>query len=338
MANSLNAKEFAWKLFDRIVADAAPDDIFTSPWFVDESGALQYEPDYGTLRALAGVPLLLGSKTQSGIPALALDVWVSYELKRAGFNPDAIWPRASHPRVLPAAVSRLLATLPRKESEMLAARISNSASLSGVTSSSANILGKNYFKQVDVIMTDWNTGPEILISTKRMDSSYGNNATNRVEEAYGDAKNLRLRYPLAAHGFLFVVRSQIFDQEPDRAAWIDDLLIKLGREDDAYDATCMMVLEYEDVVEGQFASLMQRVAELSQIEQIEAALQALPTVSTPTDQVSVGLRPGVFLARIIQHVLDVTPITQHKVARQRIGGPFVLDERIGLDESGPYSL
>ena len=31
-------------------------------------------------------------------------------------------------------------------------------------------------------------GPELMISTKRMDSSFGNNAANRVEESYGDAE------------------------------------------------------------------------------------------------------------------------------------------------------
>ena len=31
-----------------------------------------------------------------------------------------------------------------------------------------------------------------MVSTKRMDSSFGKNAANRVEESYGDAKNLRL--------------------------------------------------------------------------------------------------------------------------------------------------
>ena len=62
----------------------------------------------------------------------------------------------------------------------------------------ANLLGKNYVKQVDVVMSGWATGPELMVSTKRMDSSFGKNAANRVEESYGDAKNLRLRHPQAA--------------------------------------------------------------------------------------------------------------------------------------------
>lgn len=97
-----------------------------------------------------------------------------------------------------------------------------------------------------MIITDWATGPELLISTKRMDSSYGKNAANRVEESYGDAKNLRLRYPLAALGFAFGLRSDILQKEPKKAAWLFDLLGKLGQEDDAYHATCLVLMEHAD--------------------------------------------------------------------------------------------
>src|SRR5438045_1337417 len=79
-----------------------------------------------------------------------------------------------------------------------------------------------------------------------MDSSYGKNAPNRVEESYGDAKNLRLRHPLAALGFVFGLRSDILDKEPATADWLFDLLIKLGREDDAYHATCLILMGYAD--------------------------------------------------------------------------------------------
>ena len=68
----------------------------------------------------------------------------------------------------------------------------------GGVGSSANVLGKNYVKQVDVVMSDWDTGPQLLISTKWMDSSFGKNAANRVEESCGDAKNFRHRYRRSA--------------------------------------------------------------------------------------------------------------------------------------------
>src|SRR6185312_11768958 len=104
-----------------------------------------------------------------------------------------------------------------------------------------NILGKNYVKQVDVVMSDWDTGPELLISTKRMDSSFGKNAANRIEESYGDAKNLRLRHPQAGLGFFYGLSSAAFVEEPGKAAWILDLLIKMGQEEDAYDAVGLVV-------------------------------------------------------------------------------------------------
>lgn len=150
----------------------------------------------------------------------------------------------SIPRILPASVASLLQSLPRNIQQAVADRVNKQASISGVTSSSASILGKNYLKQVDVIITDWATGPELLISTKRMDSSYGKNAPNRIEESYGDAKNLRLRHPLAALGFVFGLRSDILQKEPATAEWLFDLLAKLGREDDAYHATCLVLMEY----------------------------------------------------------------------------------------------
>lgn len=77
-----------------------------------------------------------------------------------------------------------------------------------------------------------------------MDSSFGKNAANRVEESYGDAKNLRLRHPLAALGFVYGLCSTIFNESPDKAEWLIDLLQKLGREDDAYHAVALIIIEY----------------------------------------------------------------------------------------------
>ncbi|MEO1975689.1 MAG: hypothetical protein ABGX15_06030, partial [Paracoccaceae bacterium] len=188
-----STKQRGWVLFDRIVADAAHGGIHSNPWR-GQPGSLRYEPDTKTLERLLGVPLLLDANTQSGVPALALDVWLSYELRRAGFTDNETWPRATHPRILPAAAADLVAGLPRQLRERVQAEIDRRPSITGVTSASASILGKNYFKQVDVIITGDRTGPELLISTKRMDSSYGKNAPNRIEESYGDAKNLRLRH------------------------------------------------------------------------------------------------------------------------------------------------
>ncbi|MFT3944048.1 MAG: hypothetical protein QM705_09560 [Ancrocorticia sp.] len=246
-AKSTSTKAQAWRFFDRIVSLAAPGGHYSNPWMMDRDGALRYRPDFTTLEKLLGVPLYLEASTTTGVPALALDVWLSYELRRAGFDEDSTWPRATAPRVLPGPVASLLQSLPLPERKALLQRILSS-SPTGVAPSQALILGKNYRKQVDVVMSNWSTGPEILISTKRMDSSFGKNAQNRIEEAYGDAKNLRLRHPMAALGFFFGIRSTAFTQESRTAEFIADLLHKLGEEDDAYHATCLLPIEYGDQV------------------------------------------------------------------------------------------
>jgi hypothetical protein len=327
-----SAKDKAWVIFDRIVADASPEGIHANPWLKQNDGQLRYQPDYETLVRLLGVPLYLNVDTRTGVPALSLDVWLSYELRRAGFDPDATWPRGTHPRILPMPVANLLKAVPAKERAQLHARLTRNAAVAGVTSASASILGKNYLKQVDVIMTDWATGPELLISTKRMDSSYGKNAANRVEESYGDAKNLRLRHPLAALGFVFGLRSDILQKEPDTAEWLLDLLGKLGREDDAYHATCLVMIEYADalvpsadsgedpedpLVAAGLEADEDIGAEVSEVpeSEVDLALSSLPLVTIRHDAVPDELTPAVFLAAMVNRVLDATPVNMHKAAR-----------------------
>ena len=53
----------------------------------------------------------------------------------------------------------------------------------------------------------WQRGPDVLISTKTQFSSYLNNKNNRYEEAVGEADNLRDRHPMAAMGFVYLVRT-----------------------------------------------------------------------------------------------------------------------------------
>jgi len=329
-----STKALAWPLFDRIVADRLSESgEYTSPWIRDEDGTLGFVPDYATLERLLGVPLYLKAATTTGVPALALDVWLAYELRRAGFAPDSVWPRATHPRILPGTVAALLAALPKAQSKGLLERLTREGSVQGVTASSASILGKNYSKQVDVIMADWSTGPELLISTKRMDSSYGKNAPNRVEESYGDAKNLRLRHPLAALGFAFGLRNDVFDKEPDTADWLLDLLAKLGREDDAYHATCVILMQYgTDVTpppdtggedEDRLApagleevrSNEDAPAEVSAVE-IAVTLAQLPQVRVDHARTPDNLSPARFLASMVNHVLDTTPVNLHVEARR----------------------
>ena len=334
MAAKPSSKAEAWILFDRIVDQAAPGGVHSNPWMVGPEGRLAFQPDYATLEQLLGVPLHLRAQTQSGVPALALDVWLSYELRRAGFERDQVWPRPVNPRVLPAAAASLMAALPGPLRKQITERVAKATSMPGVTSSSAAILGKNYLKQVDVIMTDWATGPELLISTKRMDSSYGKNAPNRIEESYGDAKNLRLRHPLSALGFVFGLRSDILQKEPRTADWLMDLLGKLGREDDAYHATCLILMEYSDDVapadgaaEPPDPGILEPGPEPEDVGEdvsapapdnaVDRTLETLPTVKIRIDRIPDDLAPSRFLTAMVTRVLSATPVNMHEEARLR---------------------
>jgi hypothetical protein len=331
VAVKTNSRSKAWGIFDHIVAEAAQKSKPT-PWVIDANGKYSFVPDYATLQKLLGVPLHLKATTTSGVPALALDVWMSYEFRRAGFDADQVWPRPTAPRILPPVILKLMKTLPVKMREDLGERIFKGKSIPGVTTASANILGKNYLKQVDVIISDWATGPELLVSTKRMDSSYANNAANRIEESYGDAKNLRLRHPLAALGFAFGVRSDILDSKKTKAPWLFDLLEKLGREDDAYHSTCLVLMDYEGAAlprgkkvvsaapenrePGAVNSVDEEVLQLS-FDALKLIVQKLPDVTIRHDATPEVLSPARFFTTLITRILDITPINLHEEVRLR---------------------
>jgi hypothetical protein len=316
-------REQAWALFDKITKDASTAGS-TNPWRPRAAGEPAYEPDYDTLRKLLGVPALLSASTRTGVPALALDVWMAYELRRCGFDADAVWPRATAPRVLPVEVSRMVDDLPGRLKTPLLELISKGR-VKGAGGASANILGKNYVKQVDVGFSSWDTGPELLISTKRMDSSFGKNAMNRIEESYGDAKNLRLRHPQAGHGFFYGLRATAFVNEPDTAELLIDLLIKMGQEDDAYDAVGLVVLDWDgagDDPDADAADTGPTFAEDASVPEVpddvvEAQLQQLPTMELRFDKVPAELDPARFIGLLATKVMRNSPIKFHRAARQR---------------------
>lgn len=334
-------KAVAWTLFDRIIDRATlGSQAYSNPWQSDARGGPRgYAPDYPTLQRLLGVPLLLGAPSQSGVPALALDVWTAYELRRAGFAPDLVWPRATAPRILPSTLVALLKDATRTQRDVLESMLRSGKTFGNETGASANILGKNYVKQVDVVMSSWNTGPELMISTKRMDSSFGKNAANRVEESYGDAKNLRSRHPQAALGFLYCLSSDAFTpQYADVAAWIVDLLSKLGREDDAYDGVCLVVPDLNDRVddaaphlddEDPLVAAGVRATETPDAvlpvtlaeDEVDERLRELPRVWLRRDAVPTNLTPEVFFSTMVDRVLDNSPINFHREARKRRAAP-----------------
>lgn len=321
-------KTQGWVLFDHIVSEAPLREV--SPWTVD-GGEANYSPDYGTLARLLGVPIFLNATSQSGVPALALDVWAAYELRRAGFHPDRVWPRAAAPRVMPFDVAALVDSLPKGLKDSVQQRLEKGLS-GGTSSASANLLGKNYVKQVDVVMSSWQTGPELMISTKRMDSSFGKNAANRVEESYGDAKNLSLRHPQAALGFLYALRSTAFTEEPDTAAWLLDLLAKLGREDDAYDAVCLIVPEWggsipadddggatEDAAPITLEPAVDDVGS-EPVPVVRISVDSISPVTLRHDLIPPELSPARFFKIIADTVLGNSPINFHTEARARRAG------------------
>ena len=114
-------RERGWCLFDQIIESAPGRD--TSPWALVE-GRVTFVPDYDTLSKLLGVPVYLNATSQSGVPALALDVWVSYEMRRAGFDADKVWPRASEPRVFPYEIHAFVESLPAPVKKLVRERIS----------------------------------------------------------------------------------------------------------------------------------------------------------------------------------------------------------------------
>jgi hypothetical protein len=182
------------------------------------------------------------SKTRSGRLANAIDAWVATELRRAGFPADEVWPRLTKPRVLPREVGLFVQGLPKKLRSDVEAQLVHNAT---VAPRDAKVLGRAYVKQVDVVIAQWSRGPKLMVSTKSMVSSFGNNLKNRFEESYGDAKNLRTRFPLAAIGFLFVFRSTIL-AKPGRFESAIDMLRKLRSEMDVYDTTGMVGAEWDD--------------------------------------------------------------------------------------------
>ena len=68
---------------------------------------------------------------------------------------------------------------------------------------------------------------------------------NRFEEAYGDAKNLRGRYPLTAHGFFYLAETSI-QTEAQSFAKLVHMLRRLRRRGDVYDACALLLYQRVD--------------------------------------------------------------------------------------------
>ncbi len=288
-----------WDAYGNVLADRPN----ASPWADDGDGSRRFEPDFDALASLISIPIEAGSESQTGRLAKAIDAWTANELRRAGFDEDEVWPRLTKPRVLPRDLALYLRGLPVKERAAAEARVLANKS---VAPSDARVLGRAYTKQVDVLIAQWSRGPELLVSTKSMVSSFRNNLPNRFEESYGDAKNLRGRYPLVSMGFLMLMRSTAAD-EPGTLDRVTDMLRKLRDDQDVYDATCLVLAEWSDGPEFSGVTVRQ-------------------------DLVPPDLGAGAFLSGLVEAVLARTPIGMHVPVRE------VRDQRaLEIDEADETS-
>jgi hypothetical protein len=295
----------------------------TSPW--DQSGA--YKPDYQLLHALIDVTVQNGKAfdAQTGALAAATNVWVATELRRAGVDPNRVWPRADQPRTLPwdaaagAATLKLrkdpaqlpsswgvtspltasdLLTIQQKTVDALLAEIGKGPALPPDPSThrrpnAANILGAHFPKEIDVSMARYDRGLELGVSTKTMIASPTKNIPNRREEASGDLLNIRRRFPLSAFGYFFLLEYQI----AQNAGWFNkiiDMCRKVavatpGDEANAYDASCLLVVELQD----------------------NPPKTAVHEAAAPDD-----LRADIFFARMIDSLLFRSQADDHRDARQ----------------------
>lgn len=285
-------------VYDAVLAAAPIDD----PWTHEKGETPTYVPAYGVLEDLLTSAVQHGAASEDGLFPKGIDLWISYELRRAGFLDQETWPRSARPRVLAREVHALIEKLPESRvrgfpglnlRQMVRDRANDIAS---VTPTNAVILGRAYNKQVDVVMARWDRGPELLASTKAQLSSFSNNLPNRFEEAVGDAANLSSRYPLAAVGFFFLQRDTILTEEPDVYERTMDMMRKLRSHAPGlgYTSTGLCLVNFNDTIPAEER-----------------------TVRVMLDRVPEDLRPDRFLVEMIETVLAATPITEHVPVREK---------------------
>lgn len=309
--------------FDDLIP-AAP---WVNPWQAD--GAFRVDDDM--LRSLLAAAV--GTSQASGTVAAAVDVWAAEELRRAGFDPDEVWPRRTSPRVLPRDVRNFVNQgLTKALRSQVEARYASSGARNALPAE-AQVMGSAYSKQADVVIASWAAGIEVLISTKTMLSSYQKNLRNRFEEGYGDAKNLRGRHPLASLGFVFVVGSDIPDVSLEFAI---DMLRKLTTEPDVYDCACLIVVEGasgtieepatdERDIDDEPTSLLnlpQGDGSGPEVDLDVADLDGVAEVALRPDAVPIDLSAGRFFETLIGAALSRMPVAVYPEVRQRRQAPL----------------
>jgi hypothetical protein len=263
----------------------------SSPW--GPRGGYHFDPDL--LCRLIDVQVAGGSAlvAASGGLALAVDVWIATELRRAGIDADAVWPRITRPRLLPQSVARAARSFKfAADPTVQAVQVATLAKLlDSIGASQSNVMGGLFFKEIDVVIAEHDRGLELGVSTKTMTGSAGKNVGNRFEEAAGDLLNIRKRYPLATFGYAFLVTANVPRDEP--AAWerIKDMCHKLttlsvADETASYDASCLVVVDWD----GGHATLDETLV--------------------PRD-----LSPGAFFNTLLRRLFSRSPVSEHQAAR-----------------------
>ena len=118
---------------------------------------------------------------------------------------------------------------------------------------------------------------------------------NRHEEAAGEVMSLRARHPMATMGYAYLVRKNVYDEEGAYAI-LFDILERLRRPGDAFDAAMLLVADWDDS-------------------------EAAPKVSR-IDQPAQELDASRFFEDMVDWVTVRSPIKEHvEVRRRRSGEP-----------------
>ncbi|MBY5163447.1 hypothetical protein [Salsipaludibacter albus] len=275
-----------------------PAEPWVNPWQADGS----FEVDLALLARLLGVAE--GTSQRSGVVAGAVDIWAAEELRRAGMHPDDVWPRRTDPRIMPRDVRKFVEHgLTVGLREQVQQRYSSPGARRALPTD-ARVMGSAYSKQADVVVASWAAGLELMISTKTMLSSYAKNLRNRFEEAYGDAKNLRGRHPLAALGFLFVMGADAEESELDFAI---DMMTKLTSEPDVYDTACLLVVDTaakeDEEVAAEEPDELDEPAALDSIPELDLSINAEDDAGEDDAPDAVDVQPVQVLAgRVPDHL------------------------------------
>lgn len=292
----------AYTKFDSVIAGHGLE-YGASPW----SARGEFVCDLDLLHSLIEVALQGRQGDNTGDFARAFDCWAAVELRRAGFPPDAVWPREVMPRVLANELALLLDRVTKggsaAQSRELRAHLSDWLAThdksARIAPTDARVLGGVYTKQADVLVADWATGVELMISTKSMLGSYGKNLRNRFEESFGDSINLKQRFPMGTFGFMFAIDTGVPKAD---FVFLKNMLTKLV-DAAGYDVTCLMLV---DLGTGRV--------------ELDSESHDIPD----------DLRPGHFFGRLVESVLDRTPASRHGDVRARMGLEVDTDDDEGV--------